>query len=149
ILLPVRGVSLGELADSFRDARDGGRRTHGAIDIEAPWGTPVVASTDGTVHRLFASERGGLSVYHLDADSRRCYYYGHLSRYAGGLREGDPIVRGDVLGYVGATGNATEDNPHLHFAVYDVGSDRSCFTGTPVNPYSLLGTSAVADGRRD
>jgi murein DD-endopeptidase MepM/ murein hydrolase activator NlpD len=139
ILLPVRGVSEDELTDSFFDRRDFFRR-HGAIDIAAPWGTPVVASDDGVIHRLLESDRGGLGIYQMDPRSRRCYYYGHLARYAFGLEEGAPVARGDVLGFVGTTGNASEDAPHLHFAAYDVESDGNCFSGTPVNPLNLLVT---------
>ena len=137
ILLPVSGVRLEELTDSFLDRRDFYRR-HGAIDIAAPWGTPVVASDDGVIHRLLESGRGGLGIYQMDPRSRRCYYYGHLARYAFGLEEGAIVTRGDLLGFVGTTGNASEDSPHLHFAAYDVEVDGSCFAGTPVNPLSLL-----------
>ncbi len=137
ILLPVRGVSREELTDSFSDRRDFFRQ-HGAIDIEAPWGTPVVASDDGLVHRLLESDRGGLGIYQMDPGSRRCYYYGHLARYAFGLEEGARVSRGDVLGFVGTTGNASADAPHLHFAAYDVEGDGSCLSGTPVNPFTLL-----------
>ena len=139
ILLPVRGVSQDELTDSFFDRRDFFRQ-HGGIDIAAPWGTPVVASDDGVIHRLLESDRGGLGIYQLDPGSRRCYYYGHLARYAFGLEEGARVSRGDVLGFVGTTGNASEDAPHLHFAAYVVEGDGNCFSGTPVNPFTLLVT---------
>lgn len=115
-------------------------RQHGAIDIAAPWGTPVVASDDGVIHRLLESDRGGLGIYQMDPGSRLCYYYGHLARYAFGLEEGVRVSRGDVLGFVGATGNASADAPHLHFAAYEVEGDGSCFSGTPVNPFTLLVT---------
>jgi murein DD-endopeptidase MepM/ murein hydrolase activator NlpD len=139
LLLPVSGVSPEELKDSFLDRRDFFRR-HGAIDIQAPWGTPVVAAGDGVIHRLLESDRGGIGIYQMDAGSRRCYYYGHLARYASGLEEGARVERGDLLGFVGTTGNASDDSPHLHFATYDVGNDGNCFAGTPVNPISLLVT---------
>lgn len=137
ILLPVSGVRPEELTDSFGDRRDFFRR-HGAIDIHAPWGTPVVASDDGVIHRLLESDRGGLGIYQMDPRSRRCYYYAHLARYASGLEEGANVTRGDLLGFVGTTGNASESSPHLHFAAYDVEVDGSCFAGTPVNPLTLL-----------
>ncbi len=137
ILVPVRGVSPAELTDSFYDQRDAFRQ-HGALDIQAPWGTPVVASDDGFIHRLSESHRGGLGIYQIDSASRRCFYYGHLARYAFGLEEGMRVSRGDVVGFVGATGNASADAPHLHFAAYDVELDGSCFSGTPVNPFTLL-----------
>lgn len=139
ILLPVSGVSPAELKDSFLDRRDFFRR-HGAIDIRAPWGTPVVAAGDGVIHRLLESDRGGLGIYQMDPHSRRCYYYAHLARYASGLEEGARITRGDLLGFVGTTGNASEDSPHLHFAAYEVEVEGNCFAGTPVNPLTLLVT---------
>jgi peptidoglycan LD-endopeptidase LytH len=137
ILVPVRGVSPAELSDSFYDRRDSFRQ-HGALDIRAPWGTPVIASDDGFIHHLSESQRGGIGIYQMDADSRRCYYYGHLARYAFGLEEGMRVSRGDVVGFVGATGNAAEDAPHLHFAAYDVAGNGNCFAGTPLNPFTLL-----------
>lgn len=137
ILVPVSGVSTDELTDSFLDPRDFFRR-HGAIDIRAPWGTPVVASDDGVIHRLLESDRGGLGIYQIDPRSRRCYYYAHLARYASGLEEGAAVTRGDLIGFVGTTGNASEDSPHLHFAAYDMEVDGNCFAATPVNPLTLL-----------
>lgn len=137
ILLPVSGVSPEELTDGFLDPR-GFFRRHGAIDIRAPWGTPVVAAGDGVIHRLLESDRGGIGIYQLDPRSRRCYYYAHLARYASGLEEGANVTRGDLLGFVGTTGNASEDSPHLHFAAYDVEVEGNCFGGTPVNPLPLL-----------
>lgn len=137
ILLPVRGVSPTELTDSFLDRRDFFRQ-HRAIDIHAPWGTPVVATADGVIDRLSNSNRGGLGIYQVDAGARRCYYYGHLARYAFGVEEGMRVSRGDVVGFVGSTGNAAEDAPHLHFAAYDMEAEGSCFSGTPVNPLELL-----------
>jgi murein DD-endopeptidase MepM/ murein hydrolase activator NlpD len=137
ILLPVSGVSQEELTDSFLEPRDFFRR-HQAIDIRAPWGTPVIAAGDGVIHRLLESDRGGLGIYQIDSRSRRCYYYAHLARYASGLEEGAMVARGNVLGFVGTTGNASDDSPHLHFAAYDLEVDGNCFAGTPVNPLTLL-----------
>ncbi len=137
ILVPVEGVSHGDLSDTFHERRDLFRR-HGALDIPAPWGTPVVAAGDGIIHRLIESDRGGLGIYQIDPRSRRCYYYAHLERYASGLEEGAYVSRGDPLGFVGTTGNASEDAPHLHFAAYELDGSGSCFAGTPVNPYTLL-----------
>lgn len=137
ILLPVSGVSREELTDSFLDRRDFFRR-HGAIDIRAPWGTPVIAAGDGVIHRLLESDRGGLGIYQMDPGSGRCYYYAHLARYASGLEEGGRVTRGDLIGFVGTTGNASEDSPHLHFAAYEVEVEGNCLAGTPVNPLTLL-----------
>ncbi len=137
LAMPVAGVDPATLRDDFGDAR-GGARTHGAIDIAAPRGTPVHAVDDGTVRKLFTSVPGGLTVYQFDLESRYCYYYAHLDGYAAGLAEGQALRRGDVIGYVGTTGNAPKDAPHLHFAVSRLQPDRRWWTGTPIDPYPLL-----------
>lgn len=143
LLLPVRDASPADLSDTFRDRREGVRR-HEAIDILAPWGTPVLATDDGIINRLFTSERGGIGLYLLDRGRDRCYYYAHLARYARGIREHRRVTRGEVLGYVGSTGNAREDAPHLHFAVYHVSEDGACSSGTPIDPFPLLVPPPIA-----
>lgn len=139
MIIPVAGVSRSAIRDMFDDAR-GGRR-HEAIDIMAPTGTPVIATDDGIVKKLFTSKPGGLTVYQFDPDQRFCYYYAHLDRYAPGLHEGQNLKRGEVLGYVGTTGNAPKNAPHLHFALIRLDKDRRWWKGTYVNPYPLLGGS--------
>ena len=134
--IPVEGVEPAELYDSFTDAR--GERVHEAIDIHAPRGTPVLAATDGRVLRTHESEAGGLMVYATDASDRFILMYGHLDRYASGLAEGAPLRRGQVVGYVGTSGNAAEDAPHLHFVIARGRPGGSWWRGTPVNPYPLL-----------
>ena len=141
LLLPVQGVTPAQLSDTFGDARDGERR-HEALDIMAPAGTPVLAVADGHVEKLFDSERGGLTVYQFEPTGRWCYYYAHLQAYAPGLAEGAEVKRGQVLGYVGSTGNAEPSAPHLHFAVFALGPERQWWVGTPVNPYPLLARPA-------
>ncbi len=136
LLIPVEGVAPSALRDGY-DERRGGRR-HEAIDIPAPRGTRVLAAEDGRVVRLFTSVPGGLTVYQFDRDDRLVYYYAHLDRYAEGLKEGMVLRRGDLVGYVGSTGNATTGTPHLHFAVLRLGPERRWWEGTPVNPYPLL-----------
>ena len=136
LILPVAGVPASAIHDMFNDAR-GGRR-HEAIDIMAPTGTPVIATDDGVVKKLFTSKPGGLTVYQFDPDQRFCYYYAHLDRYAPGLHEGQTLKRGQVLGYVGTTGNAPKNAPHLHFALIRLDKDRRWWKGTYVNPYPLL-----------
>ena len=136
MIIPVAGVGRGAIRDMFNDAR-GGRR-HEAIDIMAPTGTPVIATDDGVVKKLFTSKPGGLTVYQFDPDQRFCYYYAHLDRYAPGLHEGQILRRGEVLGYVGTTGNAPKNAPHLHFALIRLDKDRRWWKGTYVNPYPLL-----------
>jgi murein DD-endopeptidase MepM/ murein hydrolase activator NlpD len=137
LLIPVQGVTGDQLQDTFTDARSQGRR-HDAIDILAPAGTPVLAVADGNVEKLFDSERGGLTVYQFEPSGRYAYYYAHLQRYADGLAEKQPIRRGQVLGYVGSTGNADPGAPHLHFEVHRLGPEKQWWKGESLNPYPLL-----------
>jgi murein DD-endopeptidase MepM/ murein hydrolase activator NlpD len=136
MIIPVSGVLPSALRDMFNEVR--GNRRHEAIDILAPRGTPVIAADDGLVKKLFTSVPGGLTVYEFDPDQRYCYYYAHLDGYAAGLHEGQVLHRGEVLGYVGTTGNAPKDTPHLHFALIRLDPDKRWWTGTYVNPYPLL-----------
>lgn len=137
LLVPVQGIAPASLADTYDDPR-GSNRVHEALDIMAPAGTPVVATADGVVEKLFDSDNGGLTIYQFDPTETWCYYYAHLQRYAPGLAEGDHVKRGEVIGYVGSTGNASADAPHLHFGIYRLGDDKRWWKGTPVNPYPLL-----------
>jgi murein DD-endopeptidase MepM/ murein hydrolase activator NlpD len=136
MIIPVAGVDRGAIRDMFDEVR--GNRRHEAIDILAPRGTPVLAADDGVVQKLFTSKPGGLTVYEFDPDQRFCYYYAHLDGYASGLHEGQVLHRGEVLGYVGTTGNAPKNTPHLHFALIRLNADRRWWQGTYVNPYPLL-----------
>lgn len=137
LVLPVAGVKPSELIDTYTQSRGEGR-LHEAIDIMAPAGTPVLAAVDGTVAKLFTSERGGLTIYQFDPAQRRVYYYAHLQGYAPGLAEGQTLERGQVIGYVGSTGSANPAGPHLHFTVGDLGPEKKWWKSTPVNPYPLL-----------
>jgi murein DD-endopeptidase MepM/ murein hydrolase activator NlpD len=137
LAMPVLGADAGDIRDDFADAR-GGRRTHDAIDILAKRNTPVVAVDDGTVAKLFLSERGGLTIYQFDPTQTYCYYYAHLEGYASGLKEGQRVERGEVIGFVGTSGNAPEDTPHLHFSVNRLGPEKRWWETSPVNPYPLL-----------
>jgi murein DD-endopeptidase MepM/ murein hydrolase activator NlpD len=136
LLLPVSGIAPGQLQDTFTDARGG--RVHEAIDILAPHGTPVLATDDGAVVKLFDSRKGGVTVYQFDPSQTYAYYYAHLDRYADGLREGVYIHKGDVVGYVGSTGNADPGAPHLHFQIFRLTSEKRWWQGAPVNPYPYL-----------
>jgi murein DD-endopeptidase MepM/ murein hydrolase activator NlpD len=135
--LPVDDVEPGELRDTFFDSRSGGR-AHEAIDIMAPRRTPVRAADDGVVQKLFTSAAGGLTIYQFDPTATFTYYYAHLDEYAAGLREGQQVRRGDLIGYVGSTGNASPTAPHLHFAIFRLTPERQWWKGEPVNPYPIL-----------
>ncbi|MBN6102249.1 M23 family metallopeptidase [Xanthomonas sp. CFBP 8703] len=137
LLIPVQGVRRDQLQDTFTDARSQGRH-HDAIDILAPAGTPVLAVADGSVEKLFDSERGGLTVYQFEPSGRYAYYYAHLQRYADGLAEKQTLRRGQVLGYVGSTGNADPGAPHLHFEIHRLGPEKQWWKGESLNPYPLL-----------
>ena len=137
MLAPVQGVKREDLRDSFTAIREGNLR-HNAIDILAPRNTPVLAVEDGTIAKLFNSKAGGLTVYQFDPTSTYVYYYAHLERYADGLREGDRVHRQQVLGYVGTSGNAPKDSPHLHFEIAKLPASKHWWQGTPINPYLVL-----------
>lgn len=137
LLIPVAGIAAGQLTDTFSDARGSGR-VHDAMDIMAPKGTPVFAVADGRLVKLFNSKQGGLTIYQFDAGETTAYYYAHLERYAEGMTEGRVLRRGETIGYVGSTGNASPDGPHLHFAVFTLGPEKKWWQGSAVNPYPLL-----------
>ena len=136
LLVPVAGVAVRDLRDTYEEAR--GTHGHEAIDIHAPTGTPVLAADDGRIAKLFLSKPGGITIYQFDRGETLAYYYAHLDRYAPGLAEGQVVQRGSVIGYVGSTGNARPDAPHLHFAVFRLGPEKRWWQGQPVNPYALL-----------
>ena len=134
--LPIDGMSVESLKGGFEERR--GERPHEAVDILAPSETPVHAVENGTVAKLFTSKAGGLTVYQFDPSGRLCYYYAHLSRYADGLADGQPVTQGEVIGYVGTTGNAPPNTPHLHFAVFELNADRHWWQGRPMDPYLVF-----------
>jgi murein DD-endopeptidase MepM/ murein hydrolase activator NlpD len=148
--MPLPQLRPEQLQDTYADPR-GSSRQHEALDIMAPAGTPVLAVADGRVEKLFNSDQGGLTIYQFEPSGRYAYYYAHLQRYAPGLAEGQALRRGEVIGYVGSTGNADPAAPHLHFAVFVLGPERQWWKGTPINPYPLLGgqpaTPAVPAGQ--
>jgi peptidoglycan LD-endopeptidase LytH len=137
LVLPVRGAVRQELRDSFSETR-GSTRNHEAIDIMAPRNTPIIAVENGTIARLFESKAGGTTVYQFDPATTYVYYYAHLERYADGLREGHHVQRGQVLGYVGTSGNAAKDTPHLHFAIFRLTEKKQWWQGHPIDPYEVL-----------
>jgi peptidoglycan LD-endopeptidase LytH len=143
LLIPVAGIRPHQLRDSYHDPRAGGR-THHAIDIMAAEGTPVLAAADGTIFRLRQGGLGGIAVYQLGADGRTMLYYAHLQGYAPGIREGLPVRRGEVIAYVGDTGNAGRGNFHLHFSVGRLVDPARWWETENVNPFPLLAGDAAA-----
>jgi murein DD-endopeptidase MepM/ murein hydrolase activator NlpD len=134
LTLPVQGVTPTQLTDTYTQSRAAGA-PHEAIDIMSARGTPVFAVEDGKVVKLFLSKPGGITIYQFDPGNQYAYYYAHLDRYADGLAEGAPLRKGQVIGYVGSTGNASPDAPHLHFAIFKLGPERQWWRGTPLNPF--------------
>jgi murein DD-endopeptidase MepM/ murein hydrolase activator NlpD len=136
LVIPVAGVQARQLSDSFSEVHSGQR--HEAIDIMAPRGTPVVAVEDGRITKLFTSKPGGLTIYQFDPSEKFAYYYAHLDKYAQGIVEGKHVSRGEVIGYVGSTGNASAEAPHLHFSIFVLGPEKRWWKGTAINPYPVL-----------
>jgi len=135
--MPVEGVKPEQLVRSFEDRRSGSR-AHEALDILAPRNTPVKAVEDGAIARLFESKAGGITIYQFDPTEQYCYYYAHLERYADGLHDGDKVRKGQVIGYVGTSGNAPKNTPHLHFAIFKLTAAKHWWEGTPIDPYDVL-----------
>ena len=140
--MPIAGVDPHTLKSNFSEARGG--HAHEALDMMAPRGTPVLAVAEGNVVKLFTSKQGGLTVYQFDNSGTWCYYYAHLDRYAPSLKEGTLLRKGDVLGYVGSTGDASPNAPHLHFAVLQLGPEKHWWQGTAIDPLPLLATDKTA-----
>jgi peptidoglycan LD-endopeptidase LytH len=136
LAMPIAGVDVNTLKSNFSETR--GNHRHEALDIMSPRGTPVLAVAEGKVARLFTSKPGGLTVYQFDNSETWCYYYAHLDGYASGVAQGTLLRKGDVLGYVGSTGDASPNAPHLHFAVFQLGPDKKWWQGTAVDPLPLL-----------
>ena len=133
---PIRGLALADLRDMFAEVHNG--HAHEAIDIMEPKGTPVRAVVSGTIRKLFLSKPGGNTIYQFDEMGAYCYYYAHLDGYAEGLHEGMPVASGDVIGFVGSTGNADPSAPHLHFAIFELGPERLWWKGKSIDPYPGL-----------
>jgi murein DD-endopeptidase MepM/ murein hydrolase activator NlpD len=142
---PVAGIDSTRLDDSFDDPRDGGVRRHHAIDIMAPRGSAVLAVQDGKILKLANTSKGGTSIYATDLDERFVYYYAHLDRYHEKIYAGRALTRGDTIGFVGTTGNAPRNAPHLHFQVMRMPPDKKYWIGEPINPYPLLRATTTAN----
>ena len=134
--LPVSGLNPQSLTRSFADKR-GSNRLHEAIDILAPRHTPVLAVEDGVLVKFFHSKAGGNTIYQFDPASRYAYYYAHLDRYAAGVKEGDRVKKGQVIGHVGTTGNAPPKTPHLHFAIFRLTEQKQWWKGAPIDPFDV------------
>ncbi len=137
LIVPVAGIKPGQLRDTYSEARSEGR-IHNALDIMAPRSAQVLAATTGKIVKLFNSVRGGITIYQLSGDQKTILYYAHLERYADGLTEGRVANQGEVIGYVGDTGNAGAGNYHLHFAMWSVTDPKRYWDGVNINPYPLL-----------
>jgi len=133
---PIRGLALTNLRDTFEEVHSG--RRHEAIDILEPRGTPVRAVVSGSIRKLFLSKPGGNTIYQFDEIGVYCYYYAHLDGYAEGLHEGMPVKSGEVIGFVGSTGNADAHAPHLHFGIFELGPEKLWWQGKAVDPYPGL-----------
>lgn len=138
LVLPVQGVRADQLTDTWGQSREGGKRAHEAIDIMAPGGTLVLSALPGTVEKLFNSQRGGITAYVRTDDGQWQLYYAHLRGYAAGLAEGQHLKQGQVIGYVGDTGDAGPGNTHLHFAINRMAPGERWWQGTAINPYPIL-----------
>jgi murein DD-endopeptidase MepM/ murein hydrolase activator NlpD len=136
--LPIDDADIDAMKGDFGERRDAGGRRHEAVDILAPRNTPVHAVEDGTIAKLFLSKAGGITIYQFDLTGRYCYYYAHLEYYAVGLKEGQRVSRGDVIGYVGTSGNAPPSTPHLHFALFELEANRQWWKGRAIDPYLVF-----------
>jgi murein DD-endopeptidase MepM/ murein hydrolase activator NlpD len=138
--MPIDHMDVETMKGGFHERR--GSRPHEAADLLAPRNTPVHAVESGTIAKLFVSKAGGLTIYQFDPSGQVCYYYAHLERYADGLREAQAVSAGEVIGYVGTSGNAPPNTPHLHFAVFELNGDREWWKGQAVDPYPLFKSRA-------
>jgi len=148
LLMPVAGADITRVDDTFNDDRDGGARIHRAIDILAPRGTPILSADDGRILRMSNSTLGGITMYTVDPEGRLVYYYAHMDHYNDAMSPGRTIVKGDTLGFVGTTGNAPKDTPHLHFQVMRWAADGKYWNGEPIDPFEALGGMSRSDRQR-
>ena len=140
--LPIDSMDPEPLQGAFDERRSGGTRAHEAVEILAPRNTPVHAVENGTIAKLFLSRAGGKTIYQFDPSGRFSYYYAHLERYAKGIREGASVSRGDVIGYVGTSGNAPPNTPHRHFAIFQLTPGRHWWEGTAIDPHPVFQRAA-------
>jgi peptidoglycan LD-endopeptidase LytH len=134
--VPIDGSNIDAWKSGFTERR--GSRPHEAVDILAPRNTPIHAVTDGTIAKLFVSKAGGNTIYQFDSSGRLTYYYAHLERYADGLHDGQNVSKGDIIGYVGTSGNAPPNTPHLHFGVFQLDQSQRWWQGKALDPYQVF-----------
>ncbi|HEX4682529.1 MAG TPA: M23 family metallopeptidase [Gemmatimonadaceae bacterium] len=139
LVVPVAGADMSKVEDTYLEERDGGERTHRAIDILAPRDTPILSADDGRILRMSTNSLGGITMYTVDPLNRLVYYYAHMDHYNTAMSVGRMISRGDTLGYVGTTGNAPKDTPHLHFQIMRWPADGKYWNGEPIDPFEFLG----------
>jgi peptidoglycan LD-endopeptidase LytH len=145
LMVPVSGVAPSQVPDTYTSPRSGGRE-HRALDILAPRGTPVLAADYGRVLRMRTNPAGGITIYEIDAGNRYVYYYAHLDHYASTLTEGKDVAKGEIIGYVGTTGNAPANVPHLHFQLMKRPNAARWWDGEPIDPKPFLTLAGRAAG---
>ena len=138
LVMPVQGVAGSALIDSWSEPRGGGSRSHHAIDIMAPIGTPVLAVADGRIEKLYESDLGGHTIYERSADGGTIFYYAHLDHYAPTLFVGQVVMAGQPIAAVGGSGDADPGTPHLHFEIHRMAVGEGWWQGEEINPYPLL-----------
>jgi murein DD-endopeptidase MepM/ murein hydrolase activator NlpD len=137
-MVPVEGIEPSRVPDTFNAPRAGGR-IHAATDILAPRGTPVLAAIQGEVLRIRQNPAGGIVAYLVDDARRYVYYYAHLDQYSDQLTEGLRVPQGFVIGYVGTSGNAPADTPHLHFQAMRLKErQKDWWNGVPVDVRAFM-----------
>jgi uncharacterized membrane protein len=145
LAMPLRGIDPDSLRSSFNALRSGGLRRHEALDIMSPRSTPILSAAKGRILKLFTSVAGGLMIYATDSSERFILMYAHLDHYAPGARDGAPLERGQLIGYVGSTGNASATAPHLHFAILRSADVKRWSKGAPIDPLPVLRAAESAD----
>lgn len=138
LAMPIAGIDRAAVTDSWGDPRDNGLRAHHGTDIIAPQMTPVHAVASGTIEKLFQSKAGGTTIYQRTLQRDWTLYYAHLAGYAPGLHEGQAVRTGDVIGFVGDTGDAGPGNYHLHFGLTRTTPDQRWYQGEDVDPWPYL-----------
>ena len=136
LLVPIEHFNVEQVKGSYYQARGG--QMHEASDFLAPRFTAVHAVSDGRIEKLFLSRFGGTTVYESEPSDRYIFYYAHLQSYAPGLKDGDKVRRGQIIGFVGTSGNAPPNTPHLHFSIGRMGPEKRWWKTAPLDPYEVF-----------